>query len=100
MRNLWLQPGVADNLRKQPFPLTLPFSQTYPLCCMDIRHLVDEYYTFSDGFSQHHRDIDDILKQSLDELLIQQVSTSIRRHLRVSNLLRNNKFGHLQSELC
>jgi hypothetical protein len=65
---------------------------------MDIRHLVDEYYTFSDGFSQYHRDIDDILKkvrgaptaqsegsadghpppQSLDELLIQQVSNSIR----------------------
>lgn len=30
---------------------------------MDIRHLVDEYYTFSDGFSQYHRDIDDILKK-------------------------------------
>lgn len=30
---------------------------------MDIRNLVDQYYTFSDGFSQHHRDIDDILKK-------------------------------------
>lgn len=48
---------------RQPFPLSLPFSQTYPLCCMDIRSLVDQYYTFSDGFSQHHRDIDDILKK-------------------------------------
>jgi exocyst complex component 6 len=83
----WLRPGDADELRKQPFPLTLPFSQTYPLCCMDIRHLVDEYYTFSEGFSQHHRDIDDILKQSLDELLIQQVSSSIRSSLeKTSNL--------------
>ncbi len=83
----WLKPGVADQLRQQPFPLTLPFSQTYPLCCMDIRHLVDEYYTFSEGFSQHHRAIDDILKQALDELLIQQVSTSIRSSLeKTSNL--------------
>lgn len=83
----WLRPGDADRLRKQPFPLTLPFSQTYPLCCMDIRHLVDEYYTFSEGFSQHHREIDDILKHSLDELLIQQVSTSIRNSVqKTSNL--------------
>ncbi|PWN42536.1 exocyst complex subunit Sec15-like protein [Ceraceosorus guamensis] len=74
----WLRAGEADKLRQRAFPLALPFSQTYPLCCMDIRHLVDEYYTFSDGFSQYHRDIDDILKKSLDELLIQQVSSSIR----------------------
>ncbi|EPQ27215.1 uncharacterized protein PFL1_05138 [Pseudozyma flocculosa PF-1] len=77
----WLKPGDADSLRSQGFPLSLPFSQTYPLCCMDIRNLVDQYYTFSDGFSQHHRDIDDILKKSLDELLIQQVSNGIRSSL-------------------
>lgn len=77
----WLKPGDADSLRAQGYPLSLPFSQTYPLCCMDIRNLVDQYYTFSDGFSQHHRDIDDILKKSLDELLIQQVSNGIRSSL-------------------
>ncbi|KAN0062930.1 Rab GTPase-binding exocyst subunit S15 [Thecaphora frezii] len=77
----WLKPGDADSLRTQGYPLSLPFSQTYPLCCMDIRNLVDQYYTFSDGFSQHHRDIDDILKRSLDELLIQQVSNGIRTSL-------------------
>lgn len=59
----WLRPGDAESLREQALPLALPFSQTYPLCCMDIRNLVDQYYTFSDGFSQHHRDIDDILKK-------------------------------------
>lgn len=70
-----------------PFPLALPFSQTYPLCCIDIRNLTDQYYQFSDGFSQSHRDVDDILKKSLDELLIQQVSNSIRASLhKTSNL--------------
>lgn len=70
-----------------PFPLTLPFSQTYPLCCMDIRNLTDQYYQFSDGFSQSHRDVDDILKKSLDELLIHQVSNSIRTSLQNTNNL-------------
>lgn len=83
----WLKPGDADRLRSMPFPLSLPFSQTYPLCCMDIRNLVDQYYTFSGGFSQYHRDIDDILKRSLDELLIQQVSSSIRTSFQKTNNL-------------
>ncbi|SPO31224.1 related to secretory pathway protein (exocyst complex protein Sec15) [Ustilago trichophora] len=79
----WLKPGDDAILRSSGFPLSLPFSQTYPLCCMDIRNLVDQYYVFSDGFSfsQNHREIDEILKKSLDELLIQQVSTGIRRSL-------------------
>lgn len=79
----WLKPGDDAILRSSGFPLSLPFSQTYPLCCMDIRNLVDQYYIFSDGFSfsQNHREIDEILKKSLDELLIQQVSTGIRRSL-------------------
>jgi N-dimethylarginine dimethylaminohydrolase len=83
----WLKPGDAERLKSLPFPLALPFSQTYPLCCIDIRNLTDQYYQFSDGFSQSHRDVDDILKKSLDELLIQQVSNSIRSSLqRTSNL--------------
>lgn len=80
----WLKPGDAVALRASGFPLSLPFSQTYPLCCMDIRNLVDQYYTFSDGFSQNHREIDAILKKSLDELLIQQVSSGIRNSLMAS----------------
>lgn len=59
----WLRPGDPQSLQSQPLPLALPFSHTYPLCCNDIRSLVDQYYRFSDGFSQHHRDIDDILKK-------------------------------------
>lgn len=74
----WLHPGEAEQLQAQRFPLSLPFSQTYPLCCMDIRSLVEQYYNFSSGFTQYHREIDEILKQSLDELLIQQISTNIR----------------------
>lgn len=45
------------------FPLALPFSQTYPLCCIDIRSFTEQYYQFSDGFAEQHRDIDDVLRK-------------------------------------
>ncbi|EST08300.1 Exocyst complex subunit Sec15-like protein [Kalmanozyma brasiliensis GHG001] len=76
----WLKPGDEGLLRNSQFPLSLPFSQTYPLCCMDIRNLVDQYYHFSDGFA-FTREIDEILSKSLDSLLIQQVSNGIRQSL-------------------
>ncbi|KAL4399832.1 Rab GTPase-binding exocyst subunit S15 [Malassezia pachydermatis] len=83
----WLKPGEAEQLQKQPFPLSLPFSQTYPLCCMDIRSLVEQYYNFSGGASQRMRDIDSILTQSLDELLVQQISVNIRETVEQSHNL-------------
>lgn len=45
------------------FPLALPFSQTYPLCCVDIRSFTEQYYQFAEGFAEHHRDIDDVLRK-------------------------------------
>lgn len=49
--------------RRPGFPLALPFSQTYPLCCIDIRSFTEQYYQFSEGFAEHHRDIDDVLRK-------------------------------------
>ncbi|GAA5981050.1 hypothetical protein JCM10908_003964 [Rhodotorula pacifica] len=69
------------------FPLALPFSQTYPLCCVDIRSFTEQYYQFAEGFAEHHRDIDDVLRKALDNLLIKQVSENIQRRLNmISNL--------------
>lgn len=83
----WLKPGEAEQLQKHTFPLSLPFSQTYPLCCMDIRSLVEQYYNFSSGASQRMRDIDNILTRSLDELLVQQISVTIRETVEQSQNL-------------
>ncbi|GAA6046541.1 hypothetical protein JCM3770_006200 [Rhodotorula araucariae] len=80
----WLPPDgewSAEQLRQPGFPLTLPFSQTYPLCCVDIRSFTEQYYQFSEGFAEHHRDIDDVLRKALDNLLIKQVSENIQRRL-------------------
>ncbi|GAA5987052.1 hypothetical protein JCM11641_007822 [Rhodosporidiobolus odoratus] len=79
----WSAPGLGG----PAFPLALPFSQTYPLCCIDIRSFTEQYYQFSEGFAEHHRDIDDVLRKALDNLLIKQVSENIQRRLTMINNL-------------
>lgn len=54
---------LNSTIRRPGFPLALPFSQTYPLCCIDIRSFTEQYYQFSEGFAEHHRDIDDVLRK-------------------------------------
>lgn len=77
----------AAELQRPGYPLALPFSQTYPLCCIDIRSFTEQYYQFSDGFADHHRDIDEVLRKALDNLLIRQVSENIQRRLQMINNL-------------
>ena len=55
------------------FPCVLPFSQMYPLCCIDIRNFLNQFYFFSDDHFQHPKVIDETLKTSLDELLSNSV---------------------------
>jgi hypothetical protein len=50
-------------LRKPRFPCVLPFSQMYPLCCIDIRNFLNQFYFFSDDHFQHPTVIDDTLKK-------------------------------------
>lgn len=44
------------------FPIVLPFSQMYPLCCIDIRNFLNKYYFFSDEYFTHQNAIDEELK--------------------------------------
>ncbi|KAI4254392.1 MAG: hypothetical protein LQ352_003124 [Teloschistes flavicans] len=59
------------------FPCVLPFSQMYPLCCIDIRNFLNQFYFFSDDHFQHPKIIDETLRSSLDELLCQKVCQSL-----------------------
>lgn len=81
------------------FPCVLPFSQMYPLCCIDIRNFLNQFYFFSDDHFQHPNVIDETLKkvgfygiaimdvmlsswaQSLDELLSEKVCKSLVERL-------------------
>ncbi|MCJ1396504.1 hypothetical protein MMC18_009395 [Xylographa bjoerkii] len=81
----WYTPDKnSDELR---FPCVLPFSQMYPLCCIDIRNFLNQFYFFSDDHFQQPRVIDDTLKtvpiglKSLDELLSEKVCRSLVERL-------------------
>ncbi|KAG0147256.1 hypothetical protein CROQUDRAFT_656365 [Cronartium quercuum f. sp. fusiforme G11] len=69
---------AKDNLITGSFPAALPFSQTYPLCCIDIRNFVTKYYHFAEGFASATRDTDDVLRKTLDKLLIKHINSHIR----------------------
>lgn len=47
------------------YPCVLPFSQMYPLCCVDIRNFLNQFYFFSDDQFQHAEIIDETLRQVL-----------------------------------
>jgi len=63
------------------FPCVLPFSQMYPLCCIDIRNFLNQFYFFSDDHFQHPNIIDETLRKSLDELLTEKVCKSLVERL-------------------
>ncbi|KAF2490370.1 putative exocyst complex component Sec15 [Lophium mytilinum] len=75
----WYTPSQA---REQlTFPCVLPFSQMYPLCCIDIRNFLNQIYLFSDDHFQRSTVIDETLRNSLDELLCEKVCQSLVERL-------------------
>ncbi|KAI9049331.1 hypothetical protein LZ554_007175 [Drepanopeziza brunnea f. sp. 'monogermtubi'] len=75
----WFTP---DKPREElSFPCVLPFSQMYPLCCIDIRNFLNQFYFFSDDHFQHPNVIDEALKKSLDQLLLEKVCISLIERL-------------------
>ncbi|KAK7539033.1 exocyst complex subunit Sec15-like-domain-containing protein [Phyllosticta citricarpa] len=65
---------TSDTPREElTFPCVLPFSQMYPLCCIDIRNFLNQMYLFSDDNFQRSSVIDETLKNSLDDLLCEKV---------------------------
>ncbi|KAF9110162.1 hypothetical protein BGX27_006704 [Mortierella sp. AM989] len=71
---------------RQGFPRTLPFSKVVPYCCEDIRQFVSQFYNFVEGFNQEQNEMDDLVKDSLDTLLIQHVHSVWLKKLESRNL--------------
>ncbi|KAJ2895915.1 hypothetical protein MKZ38_006033 [Zalerion maritima] len=91
-------------LEELTFPCVLPFSQMYPLSCIDIRNFLNQFYFFADDHFQHPTVIDETLRkaspeplesptyqtgktninlpaQALDELLTEKVCNSLVERL-------------------
>ncbi|KAK4939117.1 Rab GTPase-binding exocyst subunit S15, partial [Elasticomyces elasticus] len=75
----WYTPDKDRELLS--FPCVLPFSQMYPLCCIDIRNFLNQIYLFSDDHFQNSSVIDETLRKSLDELLCEKVCQSLVERL-------------------
>jgi len=71
----WYTPDIERE--ELTFPCVLPFSQMYPLCCIDIRNFLNQIYLFSDDYFQKSTIIDSTLRTSLDDLLCQNVCQSL-----------------------
>ncbi|KAG9015549.1 hypothetical protein FRB94_000154 [Tulasnella sp. JGI-2019a] len=77
----WLQDAQAEELQKTPLPGGLSFSHVFYSCCAYMRQFVDKFYQFVEGVSHHHRDIDELLRKALDQLLTKHVSENIAFHM-------------------
>lgn len=59
------------------FPTAFPFSQMYPLCCINIRNFLNQFYFFADDSFPNPAIIDTKLLSSLDDLLSTKVCNSL-----------------------
>ena len=77
----WYVPERAVENTK--FPCVLPFSQMYPLGCIDIRNFLNQFYFFSNDDFQHREVVDEALRVALDDLLCEEVCGSLVQKLSV-----------------
>ncbi|KAI9923541.1 hypothetical protein AWENTII_000550 [Aspergillus wentii] len=75
----WYSPDKPRE--EQVFPCVLPFSQMYPLCCIDIRNFLNQFYFFANDDFSNPNVIDDTLKDALDELLSNKVCDTLVERL-------------------
>ncbi|PLN74482.1 exocyst complex component Sec15 [Aspergillus taichungensis] len=75
----WYTPEKSRE--EQVFPCVLPFSQMYPLCCIDIRNFLNQFYFFANDDFSHSDVIDETLKEALDELLSNKVCDTLVERL-------------------
>ena len=70
-----------------PFPVDLPFSPTYPMCCVEITRVIEEFRQFSDGAISSQQAGNEMLREALDRLLITTVAEGVTNKVKqTSNL--------------
>ncbi|KAH9960410.1 exocyst complex component sec15 subunit [Russula dissimulans] len=87
LKVVWLSNAERAELASLSTPLNFPWSQSFYLCCEDIRDFVQRFYQFIEGVSQHHRNVDELLSKSLDTILFNYVSDSYGDNLKKTSTL-------------
>lgn len=62
------------------YPAIFPFSQIYPLCCIEIRNFINEFYLYADELTRSD-DVEDLLRRSLDDILVRCVNRTLSSRL-------------------
>ncbi|EKM59243.1 uncharacterized protein PHACADRAFT_136668 [Phanerochaete carnosa HHB-10118-sp] len=84
---VWLGNSEREQLLESPLPINFPWSSGFYLCCQDIRNFVHNFYQFLEGVSQHHRNIDDLLSKSLENLLTKHIAENMARRAEATSNL-------------
>ncbi|KAL4861114.1 hypothetical protein BDV12DRAFT_75444 [Aspergillus spectabilis] len=99
----WYTPSEPQ---EQAFPCVLPFSQMYPLCCIDIRNFLNQFYFFANDDFSNPDIIDETLQAALDGLLSNNVCDTLVERLNsqylgqiVQILINLEHFEHACHEL-
>ena len=63
------------------YPVDLPYSRSFPASCSLIRKFIGAFFSFAEGFQQQSHEIDDMLKKSLENILVQSLNGTLLRIL-------------------
>ena len=63
------------------FPCVLPFSQMYPLCCIDIRNFLNQFYFFANDDFSRPNTIDETVKEVSCSLLLVKIMWLVKSWL-------------------
>lgn len=65
-----------------PFPIELPFSPAYPLCCIDLRNMLSQFRGFAEGAVSSAHVSDAMLREALDRLLVGSIVGAMGEKIR------------------
>ena len=76
------------------FPLQYPFSSSFPKICFLVKEFIKSFFIFADGFSQSNNEIDDLLKKSLENILVQTLNGALVRLISTSKIAQVIQIYH------
>jgi len=62
------------------------FSCSFPESSALIRRFIEEFFRFSDGFQQQSNEIDDMLRKSVETILVQSLNGTLLKTLSKSSI--------------
>lgn len=80
-------PYTLSAIRSMRFPIELPFSPAYPLCCIDLRNMIAQFRQFSEGAVSSAQARDEMLREAMDRLLVSSVVDGIGEKIRTTSNL-------------